>query len=52
MPGEHSLAEAAGDVLALADELGFERFSLVGHYAMEETPVALATAIEKFLAGA
>lgn len=29
--GEHSLAEAAGDVLALADELGFDRFSLFGH---------------------
>jgi len=30
-PGEHSLAEAAADVLALADELGWTRFSLVGH---------------------
>lgn len=29
--GEHSLAEAAGDVLTLADELGLDRFSLVGH---------------------
>lgn len=29
--GEYSLVEAAGDVLALADELGFDRFSLVGH---------------------
>ncbi|MGH8920640.1 MAG: alpha/beta fold hydrolase, partial [Actinomycetes bacterium] len=29
--GAHSLAEAAGDVLALADELRFDRFSLVGH---------------------
>lgn len=29
--GSYTLEEAAGDVLALADELGFERFSLVGH---------------------
>ncbi|TVT39696.1 alpha/beta hydrolase [Amycolatopsis rhizosphaerae] len=29
--GEHSIAEAAADVLALADELGAGRFSLVGH---------------------
>ncbi|KAA9153262.1 alpha/beta hydrolase [Amycolatopsis acidicola] len=31
VPGEYTIAEAAGDVLALADELGAERFSLVGH---------------------
>lgn len=30
-PGQHSLAEAAADVLALADGLGFDRFSLIGH---------------------
>ncbi|HVV19238.1 MAG TPA: alpha/beta hydrolase [Pseudonocardiaceae bacterium] len=29
--GEHTVAEAASDVLALADELGWQRFSLVGH---------------------
>jgi pimeloyl-ACP methyl ester carboxylesterase len=29
--GEHTLAEAAADVLVLADKLGLERFSLVGH---------------------
>ncbi|WP_236789032.1 alpha/beta fold hydrolase [Amycolatopsis sp. GM8] len=29
--GEHTLAEAASDVLALAAELGVSRFSLVGH---------------------
>jgi pimeloyl-ACP methyl ester carboxylesterase len=29
--GTHTLEEAAGDVLALADDLGFDRFSLVGH---------------------
>ncbi|WP_027943424.1 alpha/beta fold hydrolase [Amycolatopsis taiwanensis] len=29
--GEYTIAEAAGDVLALADELGAERFSLLGH---------------------
>ena len=29
--GEHTLAEAAGDVLALADSLGAERFSVLGH---------------------
>ncbi|WNV82937.1 alpha/beta hydrolase [Umezawaea sp. Da 62-37] len=31
VPGDHSIAEAAGDVLALADDLGLEVFSLVGH---------------------
>ncbi|MGW1680032.1 alpha/beta fold hydrolase [Saccharopolyspora sp. NPDC002376] len=30
-PGTHTLEEAARDVLALADELGFDRFSLIGH---------------------
>ncbi len=30
-PGRFDLQEAAGDVLALADGLGWERFSLVGH---------------------
>lgn len=30
-PGEHTLAEAAADVLALADRLGLDTFSLVGH---------------------
>lgn len=29
--GEHTLDEIAGDLLALADELGAQRFSLVGH---------------------
>ncbi|WP_285686452.1 alpha/beta hydrolase [Actinoplanes sp. NBRC 103695] len=29
--GEYSIAEIAGDVLALADELGWDTFSLVGH---------------------
>ncbi|WP_151772173.1 alpha/beta fold hydrolase [Streptomyces abyssomicinicus] len=29
--GDHTLKEAAADVLALADRLGLERFSLVGH---------------------
>lgn len=29
--GEHTLAELAADVLALADRLGHERFSLIGH---------------------
>ena len=31
VPGEHSIPEAAGDVLALADRLGADRFSLLGH---------------------
>ncbi|MFI9006047.1 alpha/beta fold hydrolase [Actinosynnema sp. NPDC053489] len=31
VPGDHTVAEAAGDVLALADELGLEAFSLIGH---------------------
>ncbi|MDA2809666.1 alpha/beta fold hydrolase [Nocardiopsis sp. RSe5-2] len=30
-PGEFTLAEAAADVLALADARGWDRFSLVGH---------------------
>lgn len=30
-PGEHTIAEAAADVLALADRLGWQRFSLLGH---------------------
>lgn len=30
-PGEHSVAEVATDVLALADQLGLRRFSLLGH---------------------
>src|ERR1700753_3618450 len=30
-PGEFTMAEAAADALALADRLGWERFSLVGH---------------------
>lgn len=29
--GEHTIAEAASDALALADRLGWQRFSLVGH---------------------
>src|SRR4051812_49705065 len=29
--GEHTIAEIAGDALALADELGWERFAVVGH---------------------
>ncbi|GAA4854231.1 alpha/beta hydrolase [Kitasatospora terrestris] len=31
VPGTYTLAEIAEDVLALADELGWEEFSLVGH---------------------
>ncbi|HJQ47311.1 MAG TPA: alpha/beta hydrolase [Amycolatopsis sp.] len=31
IPGEHTIAEAAGDVLELADRLGADRFSLLGH---------------------
>lgn len=30
-PGAYTLAEAAADVLALADSLGWRRFSMVGH---------------------
>lgn len=30
-PGQYSIAEAAGDVLAVADDLGVDRFSLLGH---------------------
>ncbi|MCB5165586.1 alpha/beta hydrolase [Streptomyces bambusae] len=30
-PGRHTVPEIADDVLALADELGWERFSLIGH---------------------
>jgi pimeloyl-ACP methyl ester carboxylesterase len=31
VPGEHTIAELAADTLQAADELGLERFSLVGH---------------------
>lgn len=31
MTGDYTIEEIAGDVLALADSLGFQRFSLVGH---------------------
>ncbi|WP_354641183.1 alpha/beta fold hydrolase [Kitasatospora camelliae] len=31
VPGEYTLAEIAADVLALADQLGWPEFSLVGH---------------------
>lgn len=31
LPGEYTPAEAAGDVLRLADNLGWERFHIVGH---------------------
>jgi len=30
-PGEFTMAEAAADAIALADELGWDRFSLLGH---------------------
>ncbi|NIH87569.1 alpha/beta fold hydrolase [Amycolatopsis granulosa] len=44
--GAHTIAEAAGDVLRLADELGADRFSLIGHsmggcvmqYVLAEAP--------------
>jgi pimeloyl-ACP methyl ester carboxylesterase len=31
LSGEYTLAEAAGDVVALADRLGWQSFSLIGH---------------------
>lgn len=31
LPGKHTLEEAAGDVVALADALGLPRFAIVGH---------------------
>ena len=31
VPGEFTIAEAASDALELADELGWERFSVIGH---------------------
>lgn len=31
VPGQHTMAEVASDVLDLAGELGWQRFSLVGH---------------------
>lgn len=31
VPGTYTIAEAASDTLAVADELGLERFSLIGH---------------------
>ena len=49
--GEHSFDEAARDVLALADELGWERFSLVGHsmggMAMQRVLLAASARIER-----
>ena len=46
VPGEHTVAEAAGDVLELADSLGLREFSLIGHsmggsvmqYVLAEAP--------------
>ncbi|WP_241682867.1 alpha/beta fold hydrolase [Actinomadura sp. J1-007] len=31
VPGEYTVEEMAGDLIALADQLGWDRFSLVGH---------------------
>ncbi|MFI5933601.1 alpha/beta fold hydrolase [Actinoplanes sp. NPDC051494] len=31
VPGEHTIAEIGADALALADDLGWDRFALVGH---------------------
>lgn len=31
LPGQHTVREAAGDVVRLADALGWERFHLIGH---------------------
>lgn len=44
-PGEHTLAEAASDVLAVADTLSADRFSLVGQSMG-------GTVIQRVLAGA
>ena len=62
---EFTIDEIAAVTLALADALGFPRFSLIGHsmyplatvevlenpghYPMNETPLALVTALERFL---
>jgi pimeloyl-ACP methyl ester carboxylesterase len=47
-PGEHTVAEVAADVLALADGLGWERFSLVGHsMGGKYAQAVLATAPER-----
>src|SRR5690348_18148403 len=35
-PGEFTIAEAAADAIALADGLGWDRFSLIGHSRSEE----------------
>ena len=49
--GSYTGEEAAADALAVADE-ELEVFANTGHYPMFETPVALASSIERFLGAA
>ncbi|MFJ3926751.1 alpha/beta fold hydrolase [Streptomyces sp. NPDC090022] len=53
VPGRYTLPEIADDVLALADELGWDTFSLVGHSmggkAMQQVLVRAPERIEKLV---
>lgn len=54
MEGEYSFEESARDVLALADHLGWERFSLIGHsmggVAIQRVLLAAPHRIDRMLA--
>jgi esterase len=53
VPGRYTFDEAAQDVLALADALGWQRYSLVGHsmggMAMQRVAVAAPQRVERLL---
>jgi len=53
VPGRYTFEEAAQDVLALADALGWQRFALVGHsmggMAMQRVAVAAPQRVERLL---
>lgn len=54
LPGNYSIDEIAADALALADRLGWQRFSLIGHsmggMAIQRVLVEATTRVEKLVA--